>query len=125
MTTEITRRRHHGDGITSETVHSWHFRKEGPGEPGGRTYQMLYADDGRVRIDVTDQAGSTCRAFFLGTSQIRPRQEWLDHLRETRQEVVEPRWCTVDGVEIPDDSDPEFDDNCCSAECRADLRPDW
>lgn len=123
MATEITRRRR--DGLINETVHAWHFREEGPGEPGGRTYDVLYADNDRVRIDISDQSGSAYRTLFLGASQIRPRQEWLDHLRETGQEAVEPRWCTVDGVEIPDDSDPELDDDCCSAGCRNELRPDF
>lgn len=125
MATEVTRRRHHGESIVSETVHAWHYAEEGPGERGGRTYQMLYADDGRVRIDVTDQGGSQVRAFFLTPSQIRPRQEWLDHLKETGQEEYQPRWCTIDGREIDPESDRELDDNCCSAECRNDLRPDW
>jgi len=123
MATEITRRRR--DGLINETVHAWHFRKEGPGEPGGRTYDVLYADSGRVRIDISDQSGSAYRTLFLGASQILPRQEWLDHLRETGQEATEPRWCMVDGVEIPDDSDPETDDNCCSPGCRTEMRPDW
>lgn len=120
---EVIRRRS-GDLVT-ETVSVWHFRAEGPGDPGGRTYSMLYTDDGRTRVDVHDQCGSSYRTLWLGAGDMRPRQEWLDHLRETGRTEYRPRWCTVDGVEIPDDSDPEFDDNCCSAECRADLRPDW
>ena len=123
MATAINRRTK--DGLINETVHAWHFRKEGVGEPGGRTYDVLYAPNGRTRIDVSDQSGSMYRTLFLRASEIRPRQEWLDHMRATGQEVREPRWCTVDGVEIPEGSDPEIDDDCCSAACRMDMRPDW
>jgi hypothetical protein len=113
------------DGMITETVHAWHCREQGPGEPGGRTYGVIYGRDGRVRIDVTGGWGSSVRTIFLGASEMRPDQEWWDHLLATGQKPVARRWCTVDGVEIPSDSDPELDENCCSPDCRNDLRPNW
>ena len=123
MATEITRRMR--NGILSETVHAWHFRKEGPGEPGGRTYDAIYAPNGMVRIDVSDQSGSSLRTVILGASQVRPRDEWLTWLAETGQVVAETRWCMVDGLEIDQDSNPEFDGDCCSPGCRMDMRPEF
>lgn len=123
MATEITRR--FRSGVVSETVHAWHYREEGPGEPGGRTYEVLYAPTGSVMVDVSGEWGSTLRALFIPASEIRPREEWLAWLAETGQTVTEPRWCTVDGLEIDQDSDPEFDDDCCSTECRIELLPTW
>jgi hypothetical protein len=122
-TAEITRRLHHG--VVSETVRSWHYRSQGPGEPGGRTYDALYAADGRVRVDVMGCWGSVFHTVWLRPDEIRPRGEWLAWLAETGQPVPERRWCTVDGMEIPADSDPEFDENCCSVECRIETRPDF
>lgn len=123
MATEINRRMR--DGVLSETVHAWHFRREGPGEPGGRTYDVIYAPNGKVRIDVSDQGGSSYRTLILGASQVRPRDEWLAWLAETGQTVAEPRWCMVDGAEIDQNSNPEFDEDCCSPGCRMDMRPDF
>lgn len=113
------------NSLINETVETWHRPEHGPGAPGGRTYDVLYAPSGRVRIDVSDQAGSEYRTLRLEASEIRPQQEWRDHLLATGQKPVLRRWCTVDGAEIPEDSDPEWDENCCSTECRNDLRPDW
>lgn len=120
---EINRRL--ADGVITETVHAWHYREQGPGEPGGRTYGVIYAPNGRVRIDVSDQSGSAYRTLWLAASEVRPQQEWRDHLLTTGQKPVIRRWCTVDGVEIPEDSNPEWDENCCSIDCRNDLRPNW
>jgi hypothetical protein len=120
---EVSRRLR--DGMITETVHAWHYREQGPGEPGGRTYAVIYGQNGRVRVDVMGDWGSYVRTIFLGASEMRPDQEWRDHLLATGHQPVVRRWCTVDGVEISPDSDPELDENCCSRECRNDLRPDW
>lgn len=124
-TSSVEIKRRLRDGLINETVHAWHYREQGPGSPGGRTYDVLYAPNGRVRIDVSDQAGSAYRTLWLEASEIRPQQEWRDHLLMTGQTPVIRRWCTVDGVEIPADSSPEWDENCCSTECRSELRPGW
>ena len=110
------------DGLISETVHRWHG---GPGLPGGRTYDVLYAPDGRVRIDVSGPWSSLYRTVWVAADEVRPEAEWREHLLMTGQQPVVRRWCQVDGVEIPSDSDPEVDENCCSPECWNELRPSW
>jgi hypothetical protein len=123
MATEVIRRRR--DGILSETVHAWHYRKEGPGDPGGRTYEVLYTRTGAALIDVSGCWASTLHRVWVPAAEMRPREEWLAWLAETGQAVAEPRWCVADGREIDQDSNPEFDENCCSVECRIEMRPDF
>lgn len=124
MANEITRRLHRS-GAISEDVHSWHYRTEGAGEPGGRHYHVLYAPGGQVLIDVGGHWSSLLRTIRLKADEIRPQEEWREWLLATGQQPEVRRWCTVDGTEIPSDSDPEVDENCCSPECRNELRPDW
>lgn len=120
MTTEITRRLR--NGMVGEHVLAWHYRSEGPGDPGGRSYDVLYASDGRIRIDVSGCWGSVFHTVWLKADEVRPQEEWRMHLLATGQRPVVRRWCTVDGMELPSGSDPEVDENCCSPECRSELR---
>lgn len=121
MATEITRRKR--DGLVSETVRAWHYHKEGPGAPGGRTYAVLYTPAGGAMIDVTGCWASTVHTVWVPAAEMRPREEWLTWLAETGRTVAEPRWCMVDGMEIDQDSNPEFDEDCCSVDCRIEMRP--
>lgn len=127
MSIQINRRLR--DGMITETVHAWHYREQGPGEPGGRTYDVIYGRSGRVRIDVIECWGSSLHTIFLDANEIRPQQEWRDHLLATGQHPVEPRWCEVDGVEIPADriarEVPEDPERHCSAECWIEAQPTW
>lgn len=125
---DITRRlvmRGTAGDIITETVHAWHYRSQGAGEPGGRTYSMLYCPDGRVRIDVSGVWSSFPHTLWVKADEIRPRDEWMTWVAETNQSAVEPRWCMVDGLEIDPDSNPEFDEDCCSTACRIEMRPDF
>lgn len=113
------------NGILSETVHAWHYATQGPGERGGRTYYALYALTGAVRIDVSDACSSGLRTLWIEAKEIRPREEWLAHLKATGQPLTNRRYCAIDGMEIAGDSDPGLDEGCCSTGCRSDFRPDW
>lgn len=120
----ITRRK--GQNWISETVERWH---SGPGSPGGRTYMALYASNGQVRIDVDGGWGSVWHTIHLSAEEIRPAAEWADHLKLTGQKPTEPRWCVVDGMEIPQEridrevsGEPE---EFCSTDCAVDVRDKW
>lgn len=120
----ITRRK--GRNWISEMVELWH---RGPGTPGGRTYLILYVSNGRVRIDVNGAWDSTLRTIDLKPEEIRPRSEWLAHLKATGQTPAEPRWCVIDGMEIPqeriDREVPEEPEEFCSRECAREVSHEW
>lgn len=115
--------------VVAETVHRWH---RGPGAPGGRTYDVLYVRDGRVRIDVSGAWSSTYHTIWMEPEEVRPHEEWLAHLRKTGREPTEPRWCAMDGREIPAErierETPDEPELYCSADCYRDYReslPTW
>lgn len=115
--------------IISESVRRWHHKSEGPGEPGGRTYDVLYASDGRILIDVSGCWSSVYHTVWLTADEVRPRAEWLAHLAATGRQPVEPRWCEVDGREIPaeriDREDPQGSELYCSTGCYVESKPSW
>lgn len=120
----ITRRK--GHGWISELVERWH---RGPGEPGGRTYLVIYASNGHVRIDINEPCTSLVREVRLEPTEIRPAAEWTAHLKATGQKPTEPRWCVVDGMEIPqeriDREIPEEPEEFCSRECAREVSHEW
>lgn len=97
MTVEIIRRVR--NGILGETVRAWHHEGEGPGGVGGRTYDVLYAPNGRVRIDVSGYWSSTYHTIFLGAGETRPQEEYIDHLLATGQTVKMRAYCSICGLE--------------------------
>lgn len=118
--------RRKGQGYITETVERWH---EGPGSRGGRSYLILYCPDGRVRIDVGGVWSGFMHEVRLTPEEIRPAAEWMAHLKATGLKPVEPRWCVIDGVEIPqeriDREIPDEPEEFCSRECAREVSDEW
>lgn len=124
---EIIRRMH--QGLVSETVYRMHREGQGPGEPGGRTYDVTYAPDGRVRVDVDGCWSGRYHTVWIAADEVRPAAEWAAHLRATGRKPVEPRWCNACGTEIPADriarEDPKDPEPFCSTDCYVESLPRW
>jgi hypothetical protein len=106
------------DGVLSETVESWHHESDGPGEPGGRTYAVLYIPDGRIRIDVSGCWSSTYHTVWLKAEEVRPQEEWREWLLATGQTPPMRAYCWDCGRE------KEGPDHSCPEGCR-DPHPNW
>lgn len=104
---ETIRRQRDGD-VLSEMVWRWHYASDGPGEPGGRSYNALYAPDGRVRIDVSGWWSSVGHTVWVEADEIRPTEEWRAHLKVTGQKPIPMRFCNDCRRQIPkNESCPE------------------
>jgi hypothetical protein len=118
MANEIIRRLRDG-GVLGETVESWHCESEGPGEPGGRTYHVLYAPNGRIRVDVSGCWSSTYHTVLIEPEEVRPAEEWREHLLATGQTPGRRAYCQHCGLEKPDGLM-----GSCPEGCR-DHQPEW
>lgn len=100
MPNEITRRVR--NEILNETIEVRRDESEGPDSLGGRTYDILYAPGGRVRVDlIGGYWSSEVHTLFIERDEIRPREEWIDHLLTTGQTVRARTFCQHCGLEKP------------------------
>lgn len=118
MSDEIIRRLV-GGGVLSENVQCWHRAEQGPGRPGGRTYSVLYMPEGPVRIDVMDGWASEFRTMWLKAEEVRPIEEWKEHLLRTGQHSVVRSYCSICGLE------KKRADFTCPEGCRPGRMPEW
>lgn len=79
-TEDGTIRRLHRGGVLGESVSRWHHEEDGPGLPGGRTYDILYFPEGGARIDVSGCWSSMYHTVILTAQETRPREEYIEHL---------------------------------------------